>query len=155
MATRPRVTKEGYERLKRDLEHEYERLEEASRILRETAGFSDDLDDSGLEDAKREKGRIEERIDQLEDQLDRAEIIEEHETDRVDLGSVVTLDDGDDSFDVRVVSSVEVGLLDDAEVPRVSDRSPLGSALMGHEVGDEVEVTINGNTTVYTVEAIR
>ena len=153
MATKLRLTKEGYERLKATLAHEYERLEEASRILRETAGFSDDLDDSGLEDAKREKGRIEERIDDLEDQLNRAEIIEEHETDEIDLGVVVTLDEGGDTFDVQVVSTVEAGVLD-SDVPRVSDQSPLGSALMGHKVGDEVEVTINEKTTKYKVVAI-
>ncbi len=153
MATKLRVTKEGFERLQAELEHEYERLEEAARILRETAGFSDDLDDSGLEDAKREKGRIEERIDDLEDQLNRAVIIEEHETEQVDLGSFVTLKEGKETFDVQVVSSIESGVLDD-DIPRVSDESPLGSALMGHKVGDKVKVTINGSTSTYTVKKI-
>ncbi len=153
MATKLRVTKEGHERLQAELEHEYERLEEAARILRETAGFSDDLDDSGLEDAKREKGRIEERIDDLEDQLNRAEIIEEHETEQIDLGSYVTLKEGKETFDVQVVSSIESGVLDD-DIPRVSDESPLGSALMGHKVGDKVKVEINGSTSTYTVKKI-
>src|SRR5690606_40571751 len=68
-------------------EQERERLDEATRILQELTGSSDDYDDSGLEDAKTEKARIEQRIDDLEDQLDRAEVIAEHDSDRVDLRS--------------------------------------------------------------------
>ena len=70
-----RVTQEGYDRLQATLQHEYDRLEEATRILRELTGSSDDYDDSGLEDAKSEKARIEGRIDNLADQRNRAEII--------------------------------------------------------------------------------
>ncbi|HZW28829.1 MAG TPA: transcription elongation factor GreA, partial [Trueperaceae bacterium] len=54
---RVRVTQEGYERLQALLEQERERLEEATRILQELTGSSDDYDDSGLEDAKTEKAR--------------------------------------------------------------------------------------------------
>ena len=77
MATRTvRLTQEGYDRLKTTLAQEYVRLDEATKILRELTGSSDDYDDSGLEEAKQEKGRIENRIDDLEDQLARAEIIQ-------------------------------------------------------------------------------
>ncbi len=150
-----RVTQEGYERLKAELEHEYERLEEATRILRELTGSSDDYDDSGLEDAKREKARIEQRIDNLEDQLDRAEIIEAHDLDRIDLGAVVTLQDkaSKEAFEVQIVSPVEAGVLE-GDIPKVSDESPLGKAVMGHKAGDTVKVTINDKTTEYRVMSI-
>ena len=78
MAIRVRITPEGYARLQAELEQERERLEEATRILQELTGSSDDYDDTGLEDAKTEKSRIEQRIDRLEEQLARAEIIDEH-----------------------------------------------------------------------------
>ena len=87
MATRSvRLTQDGYDRLKTTLEQEYVRLDEATTILRELTGSSDDYDDSGLEEAKQEKGRIENRIDDLEDQLARAVIIKAHEDGRIDLG---------------------------------------------------------------------
>ncbi len=155
MAIRVRITPEGYERLKADLEQERERLEEATRILQELTGSSDDYDDTGLEDAKTEKSRIEQRIDRLEEQLARAEIIDETSgTDRIDLGSVVTLDAGDgEPFRVQLVSPVEAGVLD-GDIPKVSDESPLGRALLGRGADERFKVDINGRTTEYQIKAI-
>lgn len=155
MVRQVRLTKEGYERLKTGLDQEYQRLEEATRILQELTGSSDDYDDSGLEEAKREKARIEQRIDQLEDQLNRAVIIEDRELDRVDLGAVVTLQDTNtkEAFEVQVVSPVEAGMLE-GEIPKVSDESPLGKAVMGRRPGETVQVTINSRTNEYSVVSI-
>lgn len=152
---RVRVTQEGYERLKATLEQEYGRLEEATNILREQIGSSDDYDDTGLEEAKREKARIEQRIDNLEDQLERAEIIEAGDMDRVDLGAVVTLQDVDTKEDlqVQVVAPIEAGVLE-GDIPRVSDESPLGKAVMGRKPGETFDVKIGGNKTTYTIVAI-
>jgi transcription elongation factor GreA len=155
MVARVRVTQEGYDRLRATLEHEYERLEEATRILRELTGSSDDYDDSGLEEAKREKAHIEERIDNLEDQLDHAEVIAAHQMDRVDLGAVLTLQDSGskEAFEIQVVSPVEAGVLE-GDIPKVSDESPLGKAVLGRKPGDTFKVTINEKTTEYTLMSI-
>ena len=67
MGRQVQLTQEGFERLKGNLEQEYRRLVEATEILQELTGSSDDFDDSGLEEAKYEKIRIEGRIDRLED----------------------------------------------------------------------------------------
>ena len=149
------VTQEGYDRLHATLEHEYERLEEATRILRDLTGSSDDYDDSGLEDAKREKARIEERIDNLEDQLNRAEIIEEHKMDRVELGAVVTLQDtgSKEAFEIQVVSPVEAGVLE-GDIPKVSDESPLGKAVMGRKPGESFKMVVNEKKIEYTLISI-
>lgn len=155
MARQVRLTQQGYDRLKAQLEQEYARLEEATRILRELTGSSDDYDDSGLEDAKREKARIEMRIDNLEDQLNRAEIIEAQEHDRVDLGAVVMLQDNGsrEAFEIQIVSPIEAGVLE-GDIPKVSDESPLGKAVMGREVGETIEVVINNRKTEYTLMSI-
>ena len=155
MATRSvRLTQEGYDRLKTTLEQEYVRLDEATKILRELTGSSDDYDDSGLEEAKQEKGRIENRIDDLDDQLARAEIIQAHEDGRIDLGATVTLQEkGKPELKVQVVSPVEAGVLE-GDVPKVSDESPLGRALIGRRSGDTVQVTIGANAKAYTVVAV-
>ena len=158
MARTVRLTQEGFERLKATLAQEYVRLEEATKILQELTGSSDDYDDSGLEDAKREKARIENRIDDLEDQLDRAVIISERDASaagRIDLGSVVTLkaEDATTEMKVQVVSPVEAGVLE-GDVPRVSDESPLGKALIGHVSGDTVTVSMGDRTRRYQVVAI-
>jgi len=154
MAIRVRITPEGYARLQAELEQERERLEEATRILQELTGSSDDYDDTGLEDAKTEKSRIEQRIDRLEEQLARAEIIDEPSaSDRIDLGSVVTLDSEGESFQVQLVSPVEAGVLD-GDIPQVSDESPLGRALKGRGKDERFTVEINGRSTEYRIKAI-
>lgn len=153
MAREVRLTKEGYERLQKELEHERERLEEAISILQGLTGTSDDYDDSGLEEAKREKSNIELRVDDLEDQLTRAVIIEEHAVDEVSLGSVVTLQTGKEKFEVQLVSSVEASVLD-SDTPKVSDESPMGQALMGQKPKSKFTITINGKTTEYTIKSI-
>lgn len=156
MARQVRLTREGFDRLQTTLSQERERLEEATRILRELTGSSDDYDDSGLEEAKREKTRIEDRIDNLEDQLDRAVIIEDIDRDSADLGSVVMLRDhaSQEGFEVQLVSPVEAGVLE-GDIPHISDESPLGKALMGRKPGETFSVTIKGRTTEYTVAGIR
>lgn len=155
MAMRVRITPEGYERLKATLEQEYARLDEATKILQELTGSSDDYDDSGLEDAKAEKARIELRIDDLEMQLGRAEVIEGTGAGHVDYGSVVTLLDvkAKDTFQVQVVSPVEAGMLE-GDMPRVSDESPLGKALMGRGKGEKFKLVTQRGTTEYQIEDI-
>ena len=156
MATRTvRLTQEGYDRLKATLAQEYVRLEEATRILRELTGSSDDYDDSGLEEAKQEKGRIENRIDDLEDQLARAEIIVNTDHGRVELGDHVVLRDEASGKEMRVqvVSPIEAGVLE-GEVPKVSDESPLGRAIIGCKIGDSAQVTIGNNAKRYTVVSV-
>jgi transcription elongation factor GreA len=158
MATRiVRLTQEGFDRLKANLAQEYVRLEEATKILRELTGSSDDYDDSGLEEAKQEKGRIENRIDDLEDQLARAEIIQGSEHGRVDLGDRVLLRDGGSGAEMRVqvVAPIEAGVLE-GEVPKVSDESPLGRALLGRKVGETVQVTVSAAAKgkTYTIVSV-
>ena len=155
MAKTVRLTKEGHARLEESLEKERERLEEATRILRELTVSSDDYDDSGMEDAKREKARIEQRIDDLEDQLRRAEIIDTQSADHMDLGCVANLTDTstNETFEVQLVSPVEAGVLE-GNVPRISDESPLGRALAGRKAGETFTVTINNKTVEYRLESI-
>jgi transcription elongation factor GreA len=155
MSREVRLTQDGYDRLKATIEQEKVRLEEATKILQELTGTSDDYDDSGLEDAKREKARIEQHIDELEDQLNRAVIIENHKASKVDLGAVVNLKEkgAKKGFDVQVVSSVEVSVLE-GDVMKVSDQSPLGKALMGRKKGEVFKVAIGSKTMEYTLVSI-
>jgi len=154
MSREIRVTKEGYERLQERVDHERERLEEATRILQELSGSSDDYDDTGLEEAKREKATIEERLDDLVDQLSRAVVIEAHEMDAVELGATVELqEEGSEPFLVQVVAPVEAGVLE-GDVPHISDESPMGKALLGAKVGETIEVVTGDTAKRYEVRKI-
>jgi len=140
MAHEVKLTKAGYERLQEELAEEKKRLEEATRILQEQMESFEDYEDSGLEEAKREKAQIEARVDALEDILHRAEIIESAEGDKITLGSVVVVQDekSGESITLQIVAPAEATVLE--EPMRVSDESPLGVALLGHKEGEKVRV---------------
>ncbi|MFC4638608.1 GreA/GreB family elongation factor [Deinococcus hohokamensis] len=152
-----RLTREGYERLQKTLEQEQGRLAEATRILQEQMETSADTEDTGLEDAKREKMAIEARLDELEDTLARATIIEEHEHDgRVELGAIVNLSNETTKKDmkVQVVSAPEAAVLG-GSLPRISEDSPVGKELIGRKKGESFVVNLEGGKQVkYKVKSI-
>jgi len=154
MTREVRVTKEGLGRLEAQLTGERRRLEEATAILQELMGSSDDYEDSGLEDARQEKARLEARVDELEDQLRRAVVIEDHDRTQIDLGSVVTLQSGAEELQVQLVSPVEAEVVGE-DIPHISDVSPLGKALLGRRPGETFTLQTGSRTTEYTVVAIR
>jgi transcription elongation factor GreA len=154
MAREVKLTKAGYERLMKQLEQERERLQEATKILQELMESSDDYDDSGLEAAKQEKARIEARIDNLEDVLSRAVILEEGTGEVIGLGSVVELEDPatGERLSVQVVSPAEASVL---ETPmKISDASPMGKALLGHRVGDVLSLETPKGKKEFRVVAV-
>jgi transcription elongation factor GreA len=156
MAREIKLTREGFERLQAALEVEQNRLAEATRILQEQMESSDDYDDTGLEDAKREKAAIENRIDELEDTLARAVIIEVPDGgDAVSLGSFVTLKEEKSGRElvVQLVSGAEASILG-TTVRKVSDDSPLGTQLMGRRAGDLFVVDLERGQLKYKILAV-
>ena len=83
--------------------------------------------------AKNEQGLLEARIRNLRARLDHAEIVEEASGDEVGIGSVVEVED--DSGEKMTVEVSAVG-----GAGTVSPTSPLGSALLGHKLGETVDV---------------
>ncbi|MEF2278660.1 GreA/GreB family elongation factor [Deinococcus sp. YIM 134068] len=152
-----RLTREGYARLERTLEQEQRRLAEATRILQEQMDTSADTEDTGLEDAKREKMSIEARIEELEDTLARASIIEEHGgAGSIELGAIVTLTNEATKKDMRVqvVSAPEAAVLG-GTLPRISEDSPVGKQLMGRKPDETFVVNLdNGKQVKYRVKNV-
>jgi len=141
MAREVKLTKAGYERLQQELKEEKQRLEEATRILQEQMESFEDYEDSGLEEAKREKAQIEARVEALEDILRNAVIIESAGSDKVTLGSLVVVQDEKtgESLTLQIVAPAEATVLEDPM--RISDESPLGGALLGRKEGDKVRIS--------------
>ncbi len=152
-----RLTREGYERLQRALDQEQARLAEATRILQEQMEASADFEDTGLEDAKREKMNIEARIDELEDTLSQATVIEDHENaGRVELGAIVVLNNENSKKETKVmVVSAPEAAVTGGSLPRVSEDSPVGKELMGRKKGESFVVNLdNGKQMKYKVKSI-
>jgi transcription elongation factor GreA len=156
MTREVKLTKDGFERVQKAIEAEQTRLVEATRILQEQMESSDDYDDTGLEDAKREKLAIEQRIDELEETLARAVIIEAPDKGKtVTLGSVVQLKEEKTGkeMEVMLVSGAEASIYG-SSVRKVSDDSPLGKLLEGKKKGDVFVVDLDTRQLKYKVLSI-
>ncbi|EQB04317.1 transcription elongation factor GreA [Sphingobium wenxiniae] len=103
--------------------------------------------------AKERQGQVEATIADLEDKLSRAQVIDPRTLsgDKVIFGATVTLRDEDDKpVQYQIVGQAEA----DAKVGMISYNSPLGRALIGREVGDEVEVSVPSGDKFYLVDKI-
>lgn len=134
------LTPEGQRKLEEELEYlrTVRRPEVAHRIhLAKEEG--DITENAEYEDAKNEQGFLEGRILTLENMLENAVSIERNESaEEVALGNYVTVQEkgGPQPETYHIVGSAEVDLANG----RISNESPVGKALMGHRVGDEVTV---------------
>lgn len=145
MTKKAQLTKEGYEQLKAELDHLEKILgpKNKERIKR-ARSFCDFNEDSEYEAALEEQRKMNERINELRYLLDQATIIKERPSeDRVTLGSMVRVLDlvTGEQETFTIVSAEEA----DSFSGRISEVSPLGSALMGAEINENREVvTPNG-----------
>jgi transcription elongation factor GreA len=138
MAKSIRLTKEGLEKLKAELEtlRTTGRTDIAEKI-RVARGYGDLSENSEYDEAKNEQAKIEARIVELEKMLEDVTIIEDDvDTDTVTIGVTVTVYDieFEEELTYRVVGSAEADPMNGL----ISDDSPVGRALLGAKVGDEV-----------------
>ncbi len=140
MPTKPvPLTKEGLDRLQKELDYllTVRRAEVAQRIHdeKELVGAQNTPE---YEDARNEQAFVEGRILTLENIIQNADIIEEaHDHQRVSLGSTVTvLNHKGERDHYTIVGSAEA----DPKAGKISNESPVGLALLGKGVGDEVQV---------------
>lgn len=150
------LTPAGYEKIEKELEQlrTVSRAEVADRI-RDAKQFGELTENAEYEDAKNAQALIEARIQDLRRTLQLARVLQEEEipTDHVGLGSIVTVQDLEtgDEWEFTLVGSAE----SDPDNDRISDESPIGEALLGKKVGDEVDVTVPDGQIRYRVEKIR
>ena len=150
------LTPEGYAALQRELEHltTVKRPESAERIRESLQHGEFSEDNSELDEVKFEQAMVEGRIAELKSIFGNAHVLDESSipTDHVGLGSLVTVNDPEygDEFEVRVVSSIEA----DPSRDLISTESPMGTALLGHEVGQEVECETPDGKKKFKIVAI-
>jgi transcription elongation factor GreA len=139
------LTRDGFKRLESELEHlKTVRRDEVSERIRKAKEFTDTVDNAEYDDAKAEQGFIEGRIQDLVYQLGHAEIIDEHPAvDYVRIGSKVTVVDvsGEEEM-YTIVGSAEA----DPRRGYISNESPVGRALLGKRIGEQVDVVAPGGS---------
>ena len=141
MATQLLMTQEGYDALKKELnELKSVTRGEISEKIRVARGFGDLSENSEYDEAKNEHAVVEARIKKLEDQLKHVKIIERDQisTDVVSVGSRVKILDMD--YDEEMVYTIASSVESHNDLESISDESPVGKGLIGHKVGDVVEI---------------
>ena len=156
MATAEKVPMlaEGHRKLSEQVRHlkqvERPAIVEAIEAARAHGDLSENAE---YHAAKERQGQIEATIADLDDQLSRAMVIDPSTLSgkKVLFGATVTLLDEDDKkIKYQLVGQSEA----DAKDGKISYNSPLGRALIGREVGDEVEVTTPSGDRYYEVSKV-
>ncbi|MBV8685134.1 MAG: transcription elongation factor GreA [Alphaproteobacteria bacterium] len=145
---------EGYEKLQAEVRH-LKTVERPAIIdaIEEARGHGDLSENAEYHAAKERQGQVEAQIADIDDRLSRAMVIDPKTLsgDRVVFGATVQLlDENDNPVTYQIVGQTEA----DAKVGRISYNSPLGRALIGRSVGDEVEVSTPSGDRYYAIEKV-
>lgn len=133
------LTSEGKAKLERELEGLRARRHEVAEMIHNALEQGSSQNDAEYDDAKMEQGRVEGRALEIEDILRRSRIIDEsgaHAAGRIVIGSGVQLDWDGAKRHYQIVGAPEA----DAANGKISNESPVGSALLGKSVGDSIDI---------------
>ncbi|PIQ87593.1 MAG: transcription elongation factor GreA [Candidatus Omnitrophica bacterium CG11_big_fil_rev_8_21_14_0_20_45_26] len=150
------LTKEGFEKLQKELLHLKGRKRiEAAKHLEEARALGDLRENSEYETAKHEKSKLEARIQALENKLANAKIVDKSEvrTDKIFFGTMAELKNlkTGDKVTFSFVAADEA----DIAQGKIAITSPIGQALLGHKVGDKVDVKAPAGVIPYQVLKIK
>ena len=156
------MTRSGYERLSEELTHlRTTKRQEVARALEEARAFGDLSENAEYAAAKDEQSKLENRIADLEKILGSVIVIDDDKLDttRAGVGLRITLEDLDNAgkqYTYDLVGSEELSgaAMSSDGIQRISQKSPVGQAISGHLVGDEVLVKIPRGTRKLRILAI-
>lgn len=137
------LTKEGFEKLRAELENlRTVRRKEISEKIKVALSFGDLSENSEYDEAKNEQALVEARIVEIENMLKNVKIIDQSDlnTNMVLIGNTVKVKnlDSDEVCEYKIVGTNESN-------PReglISNDSPVGNGLLGHEIGETVAVDV-------------
>jgi len=148
------ITETGYKKLKETLLNL--KNNERPKIIQQIATareLGDLRENAEYHSAKEKQGFIEAQIADYEDKLNRAETvyITKLSGSKVVFGATVVLDNGKKEISYQIVSDFEANL----DLGLISNNSPVAKALLGKEVGDEIEINTPGGVVFYEILAIK
>ncbi len=148
------VTKEGLQKLQQELDElKTVRRKEVADRIKEAISYGDLSENAEYEEAKNEQAFVEGRILELEEKIKNAKIItEKHKvTKTVQLGSTVTLKNlTKANADLEVYTIVGSEEADPFE-GKISNESPVGSALLDCKKGDKVKANVPAGIVEYEI----
>ena len=137
------MTYEGVKKLEEELEYlKTVKRKEITEKIKVALGYGDLSENSEYDEAKNEQAFTEGRIIQLENMLKNASVVDESEisTDAISVGCITKVKDYefDEEVEYTIVGSAEADPMNN----KISNESPVGSALIGKKVGDIVDVNV-------------
>jgi transcription elongation factor GreA len=143
------LTPDGVNELNTELSELISQRSEVAERIKAAREFGDLSENAEYSTARQEQERAENRIAEIEHILQNVEVIKKPKGDsKVQLGSEVKLKSSDGkSKNYKVVGTVEA----DPSEGKISDESPIGQALLGKTVGDNVEIITPIETISYKV----
>ncbi|OGX05946.1 MAG: transcription elongation factor GreA [Omnitrophica WOR_2 bacterium GWA2_47_8] len=152
MAGEVYLTRAGYQKLMDDLERlKTKERTNISKAIGEARLLGDISENAEYDAAKDAQAHNEARIAELEAKLAHVRIIESENipSDKVYIGAMVTLKDldTDDEFTYTMVSGEEANY----EENKISIYSPIGKGLMGHAVGEKLEINVPSGVLHYKI----
>lgn len=145
------VTAQGLVQLQADLAQLESELPEMIKEVERTKEHGDFSENAAYQDAKHALRRAHARVASIKDRMKRAVIIEKdaNANGLVQIGSTVVLESGKKRVTFEILGHHE----SDPANGRISDRSPLGQALLNHAVGDKITLELkNGPVEYYILE---
>ena len=135
------LTKDGVAKLEAELENlKTVKRREVAEKIKVALSFGDLSENSEYDEAKNEQGIVESRIAEIEATLAHAQVIDADDitTEKVGIGNVVKILDMemDEEMEFQIVGTSEANI----DKGQMSDESPIGAALLGHKIGETVDV---------------
>ena len=149
------VTDEGLKKLTEELDYlKNIKRKEVVESIRTALSFGDLSENSEYDEAKNEQAKVEAQINELEETLKRIKVISDDDisTEVVSVGAKIKVFDieYDEELEYTIVGSTEADPMEN----KISDQSPIGSALLGAKVGETVTANTPGGELKLTIVSI-
>ncbi len=146
------LTDEGLKKLEEELEQlKTVKRKEIAEKIKVALSFGDLSENSEYDEAKNEQALVESRIASIEATLKNAQVIDSKDikTNKVFVGTKVKLLDLEfnEECEYKIVGSNEA----DPANGKISDESPVGKGILGHRVGQTVEIETPAGVTAYKI----
>lgn len=141
-------TKEGLKKLKEELEElKTKEMRRVVKLISEAAAFGDLKENAAYHDARNMKSFLLGRIEQLENAINEAIVVEKKDADVVQVGSEVAIVFDGSEARYQIVAPGEANILQN----KMSYQSPLGQLLMGKKAGQTFNYEVKGKKVVVKV----
>jgi transcription elongation factor GreA len=146
-----RLTKDGIAELEKERDALIAKRPHIADAIKTARELGDLAENAEYQSARADQERNDNRISEINHILQNVEVIKSPRGDsKIQLGSTVKLKNDGKTKQFQVVGTVEADPLSG----KISDESPIGKALLGKKVGDDVEIQTPAETSIYKVVSI-